>query len=234
MPRLPICGLEAAVFPPRSVTKEMLTPALHGGLLGHTKEKALGLLPGPSLWEMSLRPRTDPTLSPLLLVDNPQGQRQCFIHVSIMSSYCDPELWWVLRKCLWMNGWMCECFKYKHGLKGHLLSIPGPLKGCIQNRPTKAVRPDGHSFTMNMNSGWSGRQKWTLGGGEAAVQGLSLALRIGEPCLLRMGRQMEQSQGCCHLGLEGRQGRCGSDTHRHRGRVFNIYHGGRQMDFQLP
>ena len=92
MPRLPICGLEAAAFPPRSVTEEMLTPALHGGLLGHTKEKALGLLPGPSLWEMSLRPRTDPTLSPLLLVDNPQGQRQCFIHVSIMSSYCDPEL----------------------------------------------------------------------------------------------------------------------------------------------
>lgn len=148
---------------------------------------------------------------------NPQGHRQCFIHVSIVSSYCDPGLWWVLRKCLWMNSWMCECFKYKHGLKGHLLSIPEPLKGCIQNRPTKAVRPDGHSFTMNTNSGWSRRQKW-IGAGGSAVQGLSLALKIGEPCLLRMGQQPEPSQACCHLGLEERQSRRGSDTHRHRGR----------------
>lgn len=168
MPHLPICGLEAAAFPPRSVTEEMLALGPPWRTAGTHKGKALGLLPGPSLWEMSLRPRTDPTFSlSLLLVDNPQGQRQCLIHVSIVSSYCDPGLWWVLRKCLWMNGWMCECFKYKHGLKGHLLSIPGPLKGCIQNRPTKAVRLDGHSFTMNMNSGWSGRQKWTLGCGEA-------------------------------------------------------------------
>ena len=74
------------------------------------------------------------------------------------------------------------------------------------------------SFTMNMNSGWSGRQKCTGGWAGGAVQGLSLALKIGEPCLLQMGQQTEQSQGCCHLGLEEKQSRHGSDNHRHRGR----------------
>lgn len=178
------------------------------GLGAFTRSLTLGDVP-------KAKAKDKPPLS-LLLVDNPQEHRQCFIHVSIESSYCDPGLWWVLRKCLWMNSWMCECFKYKHRLKGHLLSIPEPLKGCIQSRLTKTVRPDGHSFTMNMNSGWSGRQKCTGRWAGGTVQGLSLALKIGEPCLLRMGQQTEQSQGCCHLGLEERQSRRGSDTHRHR------------------
>lgn len=60
-----------------------------------------------------------------------------------------------------------------------------------------------------------GGARWAVG---SAVQGLSLALKIGEPCLLRMGQHPEPSPACCHLGLEERQSRRGLDTHRHRGR----------------
>ena len=62
------------------------------GLGAFTRSLTLGDVP-------KAKAKDKPPLS-LLLVDNPQEHRQCFIHVSIESSYCDPGLWWVLRKCL--------------------------------------------------------------------------------------------------------------------------------------
>lgn len=70
------------------------------------------------------------------------------------------------------------------------------------------------------------------GWGEGAVQGLSLALKIGEPCLLRMGQQPEPSQACCHLGLEERQSSVALTAQTQRQRC-SLHAGERHMDFPI-
>lgn len=70
MPRLPMCGLGAAAFPPRSAREEMLTLALRGGLLGHTKERPWGFHQVSTLGDV---PKAKPRTNPFLLVVTPKG-----------------------------------------------------------------------------------------------------------------------------------------------------------------